>query len=268
VSLWLIGCGNMGGALLRRWLETGLDAADVTVVDPTPQQIAGVRWVPTLPSEEAAPDILVLGIKPQLLAAVSPQLSGHADKATIVLSMLAGVECATLQKLFPEAHAIVRAMPNLPVSIGKGVTGLFSTKDECRTAIDALMAGTGLTEWLDDEGQFHALTALSGSGPAFVYRFIAALSDAGTALGLPAEQALRLARAMTEGASAVAASSDTDPQELARRVTSAGGVTAEGLRVLDQDSALSGLIRETLTQAALRSAEMAEEAAQTEVDRS
>jgi pyrroline-5-carboxylate reductase len=260
VSLWLIGCGNMGGALLRRWLETGLGAHDVTVIDPAPQHIEGVRWVAALPEGKAAPDILVLGIKPQLLADVAPWLSSHVGKATIVLSMLAGVECATLQKLFPKAYAIVRAMPNLPVSIGKGVTGLFTSTSDCRAAIDSLMAGTGLTEWLDDEGQFHALTALSGSGPAFVYRFIAALSDAGTALGLPADQALRLARAMTEGASAVAASTDTDPQELARRVTSAGGVTAEGLRVLDQDAALSHLILETLTKAAERSAEMAEEA--------
>jgi pyrroline-5-carboxylate reductase len=122
------------------------------------------------------------------------------------------------------------------------------------------MAGTGLTEWLEDEAQFHALTALSGSGPAFVYRFIASLAEAGTELGLPEDQALRLARAMTEGAAIVAASTDTDPRELARRVASAGGVTAEGLRVLDEGSALRLLVGETLTQAARRSAEMAEEA--------
>jgi pyrroline-5-carboxylate reductase len=254
----MIGCGNMGGALLRRWLETGLDAAQVTVVDPAPAQIEGVRWVPNLP--DGAPDLLVLGIKPQLLGDVAPGIANHVGKATIILSMLAGVECATLRELFPQAQAIVRAMPNLPVAIGKGVTGLFSPEPEARAPIDALMAGTGLTEWLEDEAQFHPLTALSGSGPAFVYRFIASLAEAGTELGLPADQALRLARAMTEGAAIMAASTVTDPQELARRVASAGGVTAEGLRVLDKESALRTLINDTLTQAARRSAEMAEEA--------
>jgi pyrroline-5-carboxylate reductase len=254
----MIGCGNMGGALLRRWLETGLDAAEVTVVDPATAQIEGVRWAPNLP--EGAPDLLVLGVKPQLLGEVAPGIANHVGKATIILSMLAGVECATLRGLFPQAQAIVRAMPNLPVAIGKGVTGLFSPEPEARAPIDALMAGTGLTEWLEDEAQFHPLTALSGSGPAFVYRFIASLAEAGTELGLPADQALRLARAMTEGAAIVAASTVTDPQELARRVASAGGVTAVGLRVLDKESALRTLISDTLTQAARRSAEMAEEA--------
>jgi pyrroline-5-carboxylate reductase len=258
MTLWMIGCGHMGGALLRRWLETVLDADQVTVVDPAPAQIEGVSWVSTLP--EGTPDLLVLGIKPQMLNHVAPGIGTHVGKGTIILSMLAGVECATLRTLFPSAAAIVRAMPNLPVAIGKGVTGLFSSEPDARAPIDALMAGTGLTEWLEDEAQFHPLTALSGSGPAFVYRFIATLAEAGTELGLPADQALRLAKAMTEGAAAVAASTDTDPKELARRVASAGGVTAEGLRVLDEGSALRNLINETLTQAARRSAEMAEEA--------
>jgi pyrroline-5-carboxylate reductase len=257
MSLWMIGCGNMGGALLRRWLETGLDPTLVTVIDPAKRQIEGVSWVSVMPS--GAPDLLVLGIKPQLLGDVAPGIQAHVGRETIILSMLAGVECATLRNLFQDAKAVVRAMPNLPVAIGKGVTGLFSLEGES-ASINALMAGTGLCEWLEDEALFHPLTALSGSGPAFVYRFIAALADAGTALGLPEDQALRLARSMTEGAAAVAASNPTDPQELARRVTSAGGVTAEGLRVLDRDAALSTLITETLKQAALRSAAMAEEA--------
>jgi pyrroline-5-carboxylate reductase len=257
MSLWMIGCGNMGGALLRRWLETGLDPASVTVIDPANRQIEGVSWVSVMPG--GAPDLLVLGIKPQLLGDVAPGVQAHVGRGTLILSMLAGVECATLRDLFPEAKAIVRAMPNLPVSIGKGVTGLFSPEGES-APINALMAGTGLCEWLEEESLFHPLTALSGSGPAFVYRFIAALADAGTALGLPEDQALRLARSMTEGAAAVAASTPTEPQELARRVASAGGVTAEGLRILDQNAALGTLIKETLKQAALRSAAMAEEA--------
>jgi pyrroline-5-carboxylate reductase len=257
MSLWMIGCGNMGGALLRRWLECGLDPASVTVIDPAPQQVEGVIWVEDLP--DGSPDLLVLGIKPQMLSSVATGLMSHIGGGTTLLSMLAGVECATLRDLFPDAKAIIRAMPNLPVAIGKGVTGLFSLEGE-NAPINALMAGTGLCEWLEDEALFHPLTALSGSGPAFVYRFIAALAEAGTALGLPADQALRLARSMTEGAAAIAASTPTDPQELARRVASPGGTTAEGLRVLDTDDALNSLINATLKQAALRSSAMAEEA--------
>jgi pyrroline-5-carboxylate reductase len=257
MSLWMIGCGNMGGALLRRWLETGLDPASVTVIDPAPQQVAGVTWVEDLP--DGNPDLLILGIKPQLLSRIAPGLKSHVGSGTTLLSILAGVECATLRGLFPEAKAIVRAMPNLPVAIGKGVTGLFSLEGE-NAPLNALMAGTGLCEWLEDEALFHPLTALSGSGPAFVYRFVAALADAGTALGLPADQALRLARSMTEGAAVFAASTPTNPQELAHRVASPGGTTAEGLRVLDTDAALNSLINETLKQAALRSAAMAQEA--------
>ncbi|MEY2925958.1 MAG: hypothetical protein RL367_435, partial [Pseudomonadota bacterium] len=160
------------------------------------------------------------------------------------------------------AGAIVRAMPNLPAALGKGVTGLFAAQPtaELTKAINALMKPLGLAEWLDDESHFHAVTALSGSGPAFVYRFIAALGGAGTTLGLPEDQALRFATAMVEGAGALAAASDADPTELARRVTSPGGTTAAGLDVLDGNGILPTLIRDTLRAAAQRSAELADAA--------
>jgi pyrroline-5-carboxylate reductase len=152
---------------------------------------------------------------------------------------------------------MVRAMPNLPVAIGKGVVALHGARIP---GIDDLMAPLGLVEWIDDEGLFDRGTVLSGCGPAFVYRFIDALAEAGTALGLPAEQAQRLAIATVEGAGLLAAEADAPPSVLADRVASPGGSTRQGLNVLDRDDALKALVGETLAASARRTAEMAAEA--------
>lgn len=258
-ALWLIGCGNMAGAMLRRWLETGLDPAEVTVIDPAPCRIAGVRWLNAPPIGEPAPTTLLLGVKPQLLKTVAPLVAPLLGQNTLLVSILAGVELDVLRGYFAGAGAIVRAMPNLPVEFGKGVVGLF-THDDVRARVDALMMALGQIEWLADEGQFHALTAVSGSGPAFVYRFLDALAAAGTGLGLPADQALRLAKAMVEGAAMQALRAPYDPATLAQMVASPGGTTAQGLAVLDHDDAMMRLIADTLGATARRSAEMADEA--------
>jgi pyrroline-5-carboxylate reductase len=266
-QFWIMGCGNMGGALLSRWLEVGksagLDPANVTVIDPAPRQIDNVRWLHAFPEGEAAPDRLMLGIKPQMLGALAPAIAPHVSDNTVILSILAGVEVATLTAHFPNACAIVRVMPNMPARLGKGATGLFLSGDKnVKAATDALFAPTGLVEWLDDEDLFHPLTAVSGSGPAFVYRFIDAMAAAGAKLGLPVDQALRLALATVEGASAVARASDAEPAELARRVASAGGTTARGLSVMDEGDAIVHLLQDTLTATDTRSREMAAEARQ------
>lgn len=257
--LMMIGCGNMAGAMLRRWLEAGLDPATVTVVDPAgPTLPVGVRLVDAVPAEEPAPANLVLGFKPQQIASIAP---GLANVATgVVYSMLAGVEIATLRSHFPHARAIVRLMPNMPVMLGKGAIGLLTDTDSVRTDATALMTPLGLVEWLDSEDAFHALTALSGSGPAFVYRLVDAMAAAGESLGLPRDQALRLARATVEGAGALAAASPEAPGQLADRVASPGGTTREGLNVLDEGDAIQTLMRRTLAAADKRSREMAEEA--------
>ncbi len=252
-TIWMLGCGNMGGALLRRWLEAGLDAKRVTVIDPAPPRIEDVRWVGDFP--DGQPDVLILGIKPQMLGEVAPALSGHLGRHTLLLSMLAGIDCALLLGHFPSVEQVVRMMPNLPVSLGKGVTGLYSPKGR-RPDVDALMADTGLCEWLDDEDQFHGLTAVSGSGPAFVYRFIGAVAAAGAGLGLSDAQSLRLARATVEGAAALAIAADQDPVDLARQVTSAGGTTAAGLAELDQDGIFNSRVTATLQATAKRSREL------------
>jgi pyrroline-5-carboxylate reductase len=252
-AIWLIGCGNMAGAMLSRWLDTGLDAARVTVVRPSGAPVAnGVRVVTEIP-DEPAPSILMLGFKPFHLVEVAPTLAAASAGATVI-SILAGTETATLRAAFPDAARIVRAMPNLPVAIGKGVVGLHGDASD---AVDRLMQPLGLVEWIADEAHFDAVTALAGSGPAFLYRFIDALAQAGSAIGLSDDQAMRMAMATVEGSALLAADADVSPATLADRVASKGGSTRKGLDVLDADGALVRLLTETLRAAQARNAEMA-----------
>ncbi|MDF2496284.1 pyrroline-5-carboxylate reductase [Sphingomonas sp.] len=244
-SLWLIGCGNMGGAMLRGWIGQGMAAEAITVVDPgAPAVPAGVRTL-SAPPEEPAPEVIVLAVKPQLLDAVAPSIA--AVGPAILLSILAGVEESALEARIA-AKTIVRAMPNLPVAIGKGVTALhtMSADAAARDMAEALVRPLGKVEWIADEAMFDAVTALSGCGPGFVFRFIDALAAAGEALGLPHEQAARLALATVEGSAIMAAGADEGPAVLADRVASPGGSTREGLNVLDRDEALNRLLAATL----------------------
>lgn len=259
-TLWLVGAGNMGGAMLERWLAGGvLLPEQVLVIDPAAKHLpAGVRRVDGPPTGET-PDVLLLAVKPQLLDTVAPTLARCHPR--LLVSILAGVEAATIAARIT-AGAIVRAMPNLPVSLGQGVVALHSdTADaDARKIAEALMAPLGLVEWLDDEALFQAVTAVSGSGPGFVYRFIAALAEGAAALGLPADQARRFAVATVEGAAALARTTGTAPDALADRVASPGGTTRAGLDVLDADDALRQLVARTLAAAAARSEELADAA--------
>ncbi|MBY0307092.1 MAG: pyrroline-5-carboxylate reductase [Sphingomonas sp.] len=256
--LWLIGCGNMGGAMLRQWIASGAVAADqVDVVNRHDRDLpSGVRQARSLP-DGPLPDLVMLAMKPQQLDDIAAQWATRLGGVPILLSILAGVEEAALARRF-SAGAIVRAMPNLPVGIGKGVVALHTDNaDEAtRAGVGALMAPLGLVEWVD-AALLDAVTALAGSGPGFVYRFIDALAAAGAALGLPADQAARLALATVEGAGLLAAGADAPPATLADRVASPGGSTREGLNVLDKDQALFRLISETLAASTRRNAEMA-----------
>lgn len=259
-SILIVGCGNMGGAMLAGWLAGGIEPGRFTVVDPVlPAAPAGVTLLRDLP--DGAFDAILLGVKPQLLDEVAPRLAALAGPGTLVLSILAGAGLASLSARFPDAGGIVRIMPNLAAAIGKSPIALAgSGLDEAqRAAVTALMSPLGTPEWLDDEGLFDAATALVGSGPAFVYRFIDALAEAGAALGFPAEQAGRFATAMVEGSALLAAASEHSPGALADRVASPGGTTRKGLDVLDADDALARLVRATLTAARDRGAEMARE---------
>jgi pyrroline-5-carboxylate reductase len=262
MRLLMVGAGNMGGAMLRRWLAAGMDAADVTVVSPSGRAMpAGVRVVDTIPDAGEAPfDVVILGLKPQQLGSLrGGPLAGHAPR--LLISILAGVEEATLATLC-DAAAVVRAMPNLPVAIGKGVTALYSSGADAVSCAELtrLMQPLGLVEWIDDEARFDDVTALAGCGPGFVFRFADALAQAGAALGLPADQAARLALATLEGAAIMAADADVTPAVLADRVASPGGSTRAGLNVLDDQERLMTLLTETLAASAARNREMAEAA--------
>jgi pyrroline-5-carboxylate reductase len=260
MSLWVVGCGNMGGAMLRRWLGTGTDPRTVTVIDPQrPAMPDGVTVLAEPLAMLPPPDIVLLGVKPQLLDLITPVIAPLLGVNSILISILAGIKLAPLRERFTHPHIIIRAMPNMPVALGKGVVALCTEDRPAAEAagVGALMAPLGLTEWMDAETQFDAVTALSGSGPAFVYRFIDALAAGGAALGLAPEQALRMALAMTEGAAASAAAASVSPGELARQVASPGGTTERGLDVLDEDRALASLVTATLRAAADRSKEMA-----------
>ena len=256
--LWLIGCGKMAGAMLSRWIEGGVVAANaVDVVNRTDRDLpAGVRQGRELP-DGPLPDAVMLGVKPQQLGDVTTRFGERLADVPLVLSILAGTRTASLATAFPGA-AIVRVMPNLPVAIGKGVVALHGDVDH--TSIDALMAPLGLVEWIVDEAQFDAVTALSGSGPAFLYRFVGALAAGGAALGLDPAQADRLARATMDGAAAQAAADPRSLHDMAEAVASPGGSTRKGLDVLDAGGALERLIAAMLAAARDRNAEMAAQA--------
>jgi pyrroline-5-carboxylate reductase len=245
-----IGCGNMAGAMLSRWLDLGLSADRVTVVRPSGQAVAGnVRVVTRIDEPVARGTLVLLGFKPQQLGGVSDGMAQLIGPGTTLLSILAGVPLGSLRDAFPQAGGIIRCMPNLPVRIGKGVSileaGLFANKQE-KALVTRLCATLGLVEWLDNERLFDAATALAGCGPAFLYRFIDALTAAGIDLGLDPASAARMALAMVEGAALSAAASEVTPRAMADAVASKGGMTRKGLDVLDAPDGLAALIAETL----------------------
>ncbi|WCT74310.1 pyrroline-5-carboxylate reductase [Sphingomonas naphthae] len=257
--VWLVGAGNMGGAMLSRWLAAGLDPREVTVIRRSGAAMGeGITVLTAPPPDGPVPAMVMLAVKPQMLDQVAPLLAPMIGPETLLVSILAGVETASLRARFPAAGPVLRAMPNTPVALGKGVVALHGDGLDARTRAiaEALMAPLGLVEWVD-EGLFDQVTALAGSGPAFLFRFIDSLAKAGTAAGLPADQSARLALATVEGAGLLAAGAGESPGALADRVASPGGSTRKGLDVLDADGALDRLIEEMLAAAVASNREMA-----------
>lgn len=254
----MIGCGTMAGAILARWLEVGLDPERVTVVDPgrSAPPAPGVSLLSALPGAIPPRAVVVLGVKPQSLPDIAPVLSPVLSADHLVVSMLAGVTIAGLRSALGQGPEVVRIMPNTPVALGKGVVALYADAAAARNDAADLFAPLGLVERMADEGQFNLVTALTGCGPAFVFRFIDALAKAADALGLGADQAARLALATVEGASALAAQAEDAPAILADKVASKGGMTREGLDVLDEGDRLIALLRETLLAARDRGEEL------------
>lgn len=258
--LLLVGCGNMAGSILSRWLEAGLKPSLVTVVDPGRKTMhEGITLLSELPGTLPADAVILLGIKPQLLPDVAPSLAPLLLGGKVIISMLAGVTLESLRGALGEGADFIRIMPNTPVALGKGVCALYAdelTDDDAKSMAQGLLAPLGLVEWMTDEAQFNLITALTGCGPAFVFRFIDMMAQAASELGLEQEQALRLALATAEGASALAVSAGVDPATLADRVASKGGMTREGLDVMDQNDRLAMLMTDTLRAARDRGAEL------------
>lgn len=261
-KIWFIGCGNMGGAILRAWLDNDLPVANVTVIKPSHTKLPhGLESQSDYPDDQS-PDLVLLAMKPYHLADVAEQLAPLVSQNTQVVSILAGTELDILEKKLPGAGQITRLMPNMAVTVGKSPMIFVAKNDDdtLRNQMANLFDLLGPSEWLENEEQMHLATALSGSGPAFLFRFIDALTVSATNLGMARDQAARLALAMVEGAAVLAAGSDHDPGTLASQVAAPGGTTRKGLDVLDADGRMNGLLKDVLKAAMDRNREMAEEA--------
>ncbi len=270
-AILLVGAGRMGGALLKGWLAQGIAASGIFVQEPSPRSdvaelisASGVT-VGTSPAMSAPPAVIVLAVKPQVMDEVLPPVAPLAGPDTVVLSIAAGRTIASLARHFPEGVAIVRAMPNTPAAIGRGISVLCANRlvrPVQAQLCDRLMAAAGETVWIDDEALMDAVTAVSGSGPAYVFLLAECLTEAAEAAGLPAELAAKLASATVSGAGELLRQSNLDPAELRRNVTSPGGTTAAALRILmgegsDSAAPMRDLLRDAVAAAAKRSRELA-----------
>jgi pyrroline-5-carboxylate reductase len=267
--LLLVGCGKMGGAMLTGWLDGGQVGA-VAVIEPATDTTAGfsgrgVRIEPSLDAlvsggEDFRPDVVVFAVKPQAMDAVVPPYRRFAAPGTVFLSIAAGKPVAYFADRLGGEAAIIRAMPNTPAAVGRGVTVLFA--NTCvtaaqKTVCEALLAAVGETAWIADEELMDAVTAVSGSGPAYVFLLIEALADAGVAAGLPVDLARQLARATVAGSGELARLAAEDPSQLRKNVTSPGGTTAAALDVLMAPDGLSALMARAVDAATRRSRELA-----------
>ncbi|MGJ4905281.1 pyrroline-5-carboxylate reductase [Bradyrhizobium sp. HKCCYLS2058] len=260
-TIVLAGAGKMGGAMLTGWLAGGLDPARVVVIEPMPSaeitalKARGVRLNPTT----AAPaEVVIVAVKPQMFPDAGPALKPWVGDATLVLSIMAGITIAGLQQTI--GGAVVRAMPNTPAAIGRGITvavpaGNVSAAQRLLT--DALLRATGAVEWVDEEALMDAVTAVSGSGPAYVFLLAEELARAGVAAGLPESLATTLARHTVSGAGELLRQSDLPSATLRQNVTSPGGTTAAALSVLMAADGFQPLLTKAVAAATARSKELA-----------
>ena len=256
----IVGCGKMGSALLKGWLAEGLDPNEITVIDPDPSDWLikqTVRLNKTLPIN---PSIVLIAVKPQMMPDVVPKLKKLGNSKTLFISIAAGTSISYFQRILGNQTPIVRAMPNTPASIGKGITAIIANayvSDIELKATEKLLSSVGKIVSLDSEEQMDAVTAVSGSGPAYVFHLIEALADAGQANGLNAELSMTLAKATVAGAGLLAETSNEDPTNLRINVTSPGGTTAAALKVLmDQDTGFNSLLFKAVEAASNRSKEL------------
>lgn len=272
-AILLVGAGQMGGALLKGWIAEGLERDRVFIQDPAMSsemaafcQQHGIAPASASPDMPSPPALILLAVKPQMMDDVLPSVEPSVGKDSVVLSVAAGRTLASIAKHFEAGTPIVRAMPNTPSAIGRGISALYGneavTPDQVKLC-DALMAAVGETVWLDDEAQMDAVTAVSGSGPAYVFLLAECLADAGIAAGLKSELAHQLARATVSGAGELLRRSSETSAQLRRNVTSPGGTTEAAIRVLtnadkeNAESPMHDLFRHAVLAAAKRGKDLA-----------
>jgi pyrroline-5-carboxylate reductase len=262
-TLVLVGAGKMGGAMLEGWHRLGLKFDNIAVIEPQPAPEIitlgqrGLRINPALDTLKA--DALVIAVKPQVAPQALPPLAPLVGKDTVAISIMAGRTLAFLERMLPAA-ALVRAMPNTPAAIGRGITVAVpnaKVSDAQRDLADRILAAAGAVEWVSDESLMDAVTAVSGSGPAYVFLLAESLARAGAAAGLPADLAARLARATVAGSGELLHRSPLDAATLRQNVTSPGGTTAAALDVLMSAAGLDPVMEAAVAAATRRSRELA-----------
>lgn len=261
-SLALVGAGKMGAALLGGWLSAGVPPGAIAVHDPQPgdaiKALAAEKGFALNPAPTPARTV-VLAIKPQMLETAAPSLAPLFGADSLLISILAGKTLTNLAARLP-ARAIVRAMPNTPAAIGRGITGAYASAEVTpaqKETAQKLLSGVGAVEWVGAEDLIDAVTAISGSGPAYIFHLVEALAEAGAALGLPPDLALRLARATVEGSGELLhRSPETGADVLRKNVTSPGGTTQAALDVLMAPDGLAALMARATAAAARRAAEL------------
>ena len=260
-TIVLAGAGKMGGAMLTGWLAGGLDPARVVVIEPMPSaEITALvaKGVRLNPAEATAAEVVILAVKPQMFREAGPTLKPWVGDSTLVLSIMAGTTIASLQDVV--GGAVVRAMPNTPAAIGRGITVAVPAANVSaaqQALTNALLRATGAVEWVDDEALMDAVTAVSGSGPAYVFLLAEELARAGIAAGLPEALATRLARDTVSGAGELLYVSDLPAGSLRQNVTSPGGTTAAALSVLMGADGFQPLLERAVAAATARSKELA-----------
>lgn len=260
-GLVLLGCGKMGSAMLQGWLDGGLPASAVWVVDPQPSDwLKGLEGLNLNTELPAAPAVVLIAVKPQMMEAALPTLAAMGNGDTLFISVAAGISIATYERLLGKDTPIVRAMPNTPAAVGRGITALVGNARAGADRIDladTLLSAVGQVVRLDTESQIDAVTAVSGSGPAYVFHLIETLAAAGAAQGLPADLSMALAKATVGGAGHLAETAGEDPGQLRVNVTSPGGTTQAALEVLmDPETGFPALLMRAVKAAADRSREL------------
>ena len=264
-GLVLLGCGKMGSAMLQGWLAQGIKPGSVTIIDPYPSD-----WVQSLIGEgvsvnadlPVSPAVCILAVKPQMMGKALPLLQVLGNGKTLFISIAAGTSIGRLATVLGEHSAIIRAMPNTPAAVGRGITALIGNNKTSSAQLEMaenLLAAVGQTVRLDNEDQMDAVTAVSGSGPAYVFHLIETMAAAGEAQGLPFELALKLAKATVAGAGELAEQADETPAQLRVNVTSPAGTTAAALAVLmDVETGFPKIVGDGIKAAADRSRELGE----------